>query len=106
MDNKRTYYVTIDGSINTDQNLDNAPYDYEIQATETEINNLQDLFQQAYNEDWDTYIQSHLPFQTEDRQKASTDVDEKIREIYNAIYHLGTEETKRSIKSLGIVDLL
>lgn len=102
---KTTYYVTVDGTIHTEKLLDDAPYDYEIQATEKEIKNLQDLFQRAYNDDWDTYIQSHLPYQTEERQKESKDVDQNIQEIYAAIYQLGTDETKKSIENLGLLDL-
>ncbi|MCH5585392.1 hydrolase [Shimazuella sp. AN120528] len=102
---KQTYYVTVDGTIHSEQLLDDAPYDFEIQATDQEIKDLQDLFQQTYNKEWDTFVQSHMPFQTEDRQKASTDVDENVREIYSTIYQLGTEETKKSIESLGLLDL-
>jgi hypothetical protein len=102
---KQTYYVTVDGTIHTEKKVDDAPYDFEIQATEEEINNLQDLFQRTYNNEWDTYVQSHLPFRTEERQKESLDVDQNIKEIYTAIYQMGSEETKRSIKSLGIIDL-
>jgi hypothetical protein len=102
---KETYYVTVDGTIHTEKLLDDAPYDFEVQATEEEIKNLQDLFQRTYNNDWDTYVQSHLPFRTEERQKESTDVDQNIKDIYAAIYQLGTEETKKSIESLGLLDL-
>jgi hypothetical protein len=102
---KQTYYVTVDGTIHTEKKVDDAPYDFEIEATEEEINNLQDLFQEAYNEDWGTYLEAHIPYQTKDRQMESKDVDKKIKEIYTAIYQLGSEETKRGIKSLGIIDL-
>jgi hypothetical protein len=102
---KATYYVTVDGTIHSEQLLDDAPYDFEIQATEDEIDNLQDLFQQTYNNDWDTYVQAHLPYRTDERQKASTDVDENIKQIYLAIYRLGSEETKRGIEGLGLLDL-
>src|SRR5690242_7608306 len=102
---KETYYVTVDGTIHSEKLIDDAPYDFEVQATEAEINNLQELFQQTYNIDWDTFVQANLPYQTEERQKASTDADQKIKEIYTAIYRLGNEETKRSIESLGLLDL-
>ncbi|WP_037465563.1 hypothetical protein [Shimazuella kribbensis] len=102
---KETYYVTVDGTIHSEKLLDDAPYDFEIQATEDEINNLQDLFQRTYNNDWDTYVQAHLPYLTDERQKASTDVDQNIKEIYEAIYRLGSDETKRSIEGLGLLDL-
>jgi hypothetical protein len=102
---KDTYYVTVDGTIHSEKLLDDAPYDFEIQATEEEIKNLQDLFQRAYDSDWDTYLEAHLPYHTEERQRQSLDVDEKVKEIYSTIYQLGTDETKKSIESLGLLDL-
>lgn len=102
---KETYYVTVDGTIHTDKLLDDAPYDFEVRATDEEIKNLQDLFQHTYNNEWDTFVQSHMPFRTKERQKESLDVDENVKEIYSAIYQLGTDETKKSIESLGLLDL-
>lgn len=102
---KETYYVTVDGTIHTGKLLDDAPYDFEVQATDEEIKNLQDLFQRAYDNDWDTYLEAHLPYRTEQRQKESLDVDKNVQEIYSAIYQLGTNETKKSIESLGLLDL-
>jgi len=102
---KESYYVTVDGTIHTEKLLDDAPYDFEIQATDEEMKNLQDLFQRTYNNDWDTYLEAHLPYRTKERQKESTDVDQNVRDIYSAIYQLGTDETKKSIQSLGLLDL-
>lgn len=102
---KETYYVTVDGTIHTEKLLDDAPYDFEVQATDEEIKNLQDLFQRTYDNEWDTYLEAHLPYRTEQRQKESLDVDKNVKEIYSAIYQLGTDETKKSIESLGLLDL-
>jgi len=99
---KATYYVTVDGSIHMEQNLDDAPYDFEIIATDSEIQELQTLFQRAYNEDFATFIKAHLPYRTEDRAKENRDVDQYIHEIYTTIHRLGCEETRKRIEELGL----
>jgi hypothetical protein len=102
---KKTYYVTVDGTIHEEQLLDDAPYDYAIEASDEEIQALQSLFDETYDHDWHTFVEAHLPYKTEKRQQASLEVDENVREIYKMIYQLGTEETKQSIASLGLLDL-
>jgi hypothetical protein len=102
---KKTYYVTVDGTIHEQQLLDDGPYDFAIEASDDEIQALQALFEKTYDHDWHTYLEAHLPYETEERQQASLEVDEDVREIYQMIYRLGTEETKRGIASLGLLDL-
>ncbi len=99
---KETYFVTVDGTINTVQNFNDAPYDYEILASDAEIQELQVLFQRAYNEDFTTFFQANLPYRTEEREKENYDVDRYIQEIYAAIYRLGSEETKKRLKETGL----
>lgn len=99
---KATYYVTVEGTINSEQNLNDAPYDFEIQATDEEIGELQALYQKAYNEDFDTFVQANLPLRTKERMKANEDIDHYVSEIYKAIYRLGSDETKQRIAELGL----
>jgi hypothetical protein len=99
---KATYYVTVDGSINMEQNLDDAPYDFEVIATDAEIEKLQALYQRAYNQDFATFKVANLPYRTEERMKENKDVDQYVNEIYTTIHRLGSEETRKRIEELGL----
>lgn len=99
---KATYYVTVDGTIHTEQNVNDAPYDFEVKATDQEIQQLQELFQRAYNEDFATFVEAHIPFFTEESMKENKDVDQYVHEIYAMIHQLGSIETKRRIEDLGL----
>ncbi|MBA4495997.1 hydrolase [Paenactinomyces guangxiensis] len=105
---KKTYYVTVDigpnaGEIREEINLNDAVYDFEIRATPEEISRLEKLFEETQENDFHTFITAHIPYETRERLQDSRREDEKIDQIYQMIYQLGTEETKRKMKQSGII---
>jgi len=105
---KQTYYVTVDigshvGQIRDQLSLNDPNYDFEIEATEDEIHQLEELFERTQEDDFKTFIVAHLPYQTKERAKMSRREDNRIRQIYQMIYRLGTEETKKRMREAGMV---
>jgi len=105
---KQTYYVTVDigsnvGQIRDQLSVNDPNYDFEIKATEEEIHQLEELFERTQEKDFQTFFVAHLPYQTRERAQASREEDNKISQIYQMIYRLGTEETKRRMREAGII---
>jgi hypothetical protein len=105
---KKTYYVTVDvgpqtGQIRDEISLNDAVYDFEIQATPEEINQLQQLFEDTQDADLKTFIKAHIPFQTLEREKESWNEDDKIDAVYQMIYNLGTVKTKQKMEQSGLI---
>jgi hypothetical protein len=105
---KKTYYVTIDngpqaGEIRERPDFDDPVYDYEIEATEEEINQLEKLFMELEESDWKTFKLAHIPYETQERMQESKNMDHKFASIYHYIYKLGTEMTKKRMKESGMI---
>ncbi|SFJ73222.1 hypothetical protein [Thermoflavimicrobium dichotomicum] len=104
---KKTYYVSIDlgpyaGEIRDQPDPTDPVFDFEIQATSEEIQKLEHLFSEIAEEDYDTFIQAHLPYRTEERMEEHN-YDDRIKAVYQLIYHLGTKETKKRMKESGMI---
>lgn len=82
---------------------DASPYEFVIEATEEEYLLLQELFDENYSADWDSFIRAHTPFVEYHHDRANDGVDDSLRQIYSVIHRLGTSETKKHIESMGIL---
>ncbi|MBA4544429.1 MULTISPECIES: hypothetical protein [Thermoactinomyces] len=107
MDDKKTYYVTVEigqrsGEIRDHLEVNDANYDFEIKATEEEIERLERLFREAEEEDFTTFVKAHIPFLDNESQE-NVKEDGTLRKIYRMIYQLGTEETKRRMDESGMI---
>jgi hypothetical protein len=107
MDDKKTYYVTVEigqrsGEIRDHLEVNDANYDFEIKATEEEIERLERLFREAEEEDFTTLVKAHIPFLDNESQE-NVKEDGTLRKIYRMIYQLGTEETKRRMDESGMI---
>lgn len=107
---KQTYYVTVDigsnaGQIRDQLSLNDPNYDFEIEATEEEIHQLEELFERIEEDDFQTFLVAHLPYRTKERAELSREEDKKISQIYQMIYRLGTEETKKQMRESGIINV-
>lgn len=104
---KKTYYVTLDlgthtGEIREHKEVNDYVYNYEIQATDEEINQLENLFDQLRTSDVRTYLIAHVPY-LNNEQPENVIVDQRIQEFYQTIYRLGTEHTKQAMEQAGLV---
>jgi hypothetical protein len=104
---KKTYYVTVDlgshaGEIRETFDGNDAAYDFEIQATEEEIAELEQLYEQVETVDSKTFLIAHVPYLDNEREE-NLQEDQLIEKIYKKIYELGTEQTKRKMEKSGLV---
>lgn len=99
---KKTYYVAVShGEIMQDKSA--FDYEFEIQATDDELNKLQELFEdtaetETHNSGW-----SMKPFSTLSNDEMNAEYDANLMELYQMIYSLGTDETKTHIESMHIL---
>jgi hypothetical protein len=100
---KKTYYISVaNGEIS--QIKDGSPHEFEIEATNEEIKQLREIFDDAYEADWTSFWRAHIPFLEYHNDKPNDVYDEDILQAYSIIYKLGKEETRNHIKSMGIID--
>lgn len=80
-----------------------AGYEFEIQATEKEIEQLMELFEyreEAENANFRRAMIPGIPY----HQDEENDVyDTGMRAVYQMIHRLGTEETKKQIEEMGLI---
>ena len=108
---KKTYYVTIHsggmiGEIKEHVDLNDSYYDFEIMATPEEIRRLKSLFEEAHNEDVQSFVDAHIPLVSHDEFGNSVAFDQKLKRIYQTIYELGTPETKQKMEQTGVVSFM
>ena len=99
---KQTFYVSVQsGNILADKG--DSPYEFEIEANEEEIKQLQSLFARRNEADWGTFLRAHVPIVPYSYDSSNDQYDQNLYEIYNKIYELGSQQTKYQIESLGIL---
>ncbi|MGG0888861.1 hydrolase [Cytobacillus horneckiae] len=99
---KKTYYITInDGEIS--QSSTSSPWDFKIEATDDEIVELRELFDQNYSTEWENFYRAHVPYLQYHFDRQNDKYDEGLTKIYGAIYKLGDEEARNHIASMGIL---
>jgi hypothetical protein len=100
MDKKR-YYVAV-GPGEVMENQGDASYEFEIEATEEDIDRLQELFEEKDNADQSSYVHSHLPF-VNTYEGPNKDHDYYLREVYRLLHELGTAQTKEHIEQMKVL---
>lgn len=99
---KNLYFVSVGGrSVLADQRA--ASYEWIIQATQEQVENLQGLLmlmQEKEEEAFPGYV-----FPWPDTEEASVNVlyEEALQNVYNEIYRLGTKDTRGHLIQYGIV---
>jgi hypothetical protein len=100
---KTKYYVSVQAhSILADQGA--AAYELEILATNREVAQLQELFENDGDAEDATFFRGMtpgLPYHIDD---ANDSYDYYLIEIYKKIYELGTTETRTHIESMNILN--
>ncbi|MCF6409302.1 hypothetical protein [Pseudalkalibacillus salsuginis] len=107
---RKPYYITVQvGMQNAEirNSKGESSYDFEVHATEDEAALLKDLMEEAYHSDTIGYFHSHFfanVIDTADRDHMI--YDRLLNEIYLTIYDLGTDQTKKDIEEMGILERL
>lgn len=101
MDKKR-YYVSVQARCIMG-NQGDAAYELEIDATPEEVEKLMEMFNQLQNADQQTYISMHNHLSIPYHYDSENDVyDYLLKEIYQVIYQMGTDETRNHISSMNL----
>ncbi|WP_261132394.1 hypothetical protein [Bacillus sp. Marseille-Q3570] len=107
---RKPYYVTVQAGIQNAEirsSKGESSYDFEINATEDEAAFLKDLFDEDDRADRTGYIHSHWFSNVIDSGDRDNMIyDRLLNEIYLTIYDLGTEQTKKDIEEMGILEKL
>jgi hypothetical protein len=99
---KKTYYVSMEsGEISQVKTA--SPWDFQIEATDDEIIQLREYFDQNYSTDLQAFFRAHVPYVQYHYDRENDAYDRTLMEIYKLIYKLGNEEAKAHIRSLGII---
>lgn len=101
-DGRKTYYVAV-GSGEVLEDKGAAAFEFEIRANEAELNRLQKVFAEMASDDESAmYRYSGWLSASEEEMNAVT--DGHLRNIYRLLYELGTEETKRHIAAMNVLE--
>ncbi|MFD1739246.1 hydrolase [Bacillus salitolerans] len=99
---KKTYYISLArGEIS--QISTASPWNYKIEATDEEIVQLREYFDQIYSSDWQGFFRAHTPYIEYHHDPTNDAYDETIQKVYGLIYELGDEETREHIDQEGIL---
>ncbi len=99
---KHTYYVSIaNGEISQVETA--SPWDYKIEATDDEIIQLREYFEQIYSSDWQGFFRAHVPYVQYHHDPQNDAVDETMKQVYKMLYELGDEDAREHIKSIGLI---
>ncbi|MBM7554775.1 hydrolase [Thalassobacillus pellis] len=100
---RNKYYVNLgtqEISINHDANND----DFIINATEEELIELREFFDEVYNADERAFFRAHVPFTPYHKDRSNDEYDEGMKTVLRRIYELGDEMTKKHISSMGLLE--
>ncbi|GMB09876.1 hypothetical protein EDD69_11562 [Thermolongibacillus altinsuensis] len=101
-DQKKTYYISVaPGEISQVKTA--SPWDFKIEATDEEIIQLREYFDQMHSSDVQAFFRAHVPYIQHHYDRPSDGYDEMMKKAYALIYKLGDEEAKQHIQTLGIV---
>ncbi|WJH34491.1 hypothetical protein N6H14_32605 [Paenibacillus sp. CC-CFT747] len=100
---KRTYYVAVGpGDIIADKGA--MEYNFEIEATDDELDKLQELFEDTDEAETRNAHWAMLPFSDKGHDEQNDLYDHNLEELYRMLHELGTPETKAHIESMKILD--
>ncbi|MFC5651935.1 hypothetical protein ACFPYJ_23005 [Paenibacillus solisilvae] len=98
---KRRYYVSIQSKCIM-YNQGDAAYELEIDATEEEVEKLTELFNQWEDAEEKTFFRAQIPIIPYHHDSENDVYDYLLKEIYKAIYQMGTDQTKSHISSMNL----
>ncbi|TDK64016.1 hydrolase [Bacillus salipaludis] len=100
---KQSYYINIQSHEIAREPFE-LEWDFKVEATDSQIKSLKQLFDENYQTDWESYIRSHVPFLEYHHDPQNKEYDARMVIIYAFIYQLGDEKTRDHIKEMGILN--
>lgn len=101
-DQKKTYYIDV-GHGGISQSPTSSEWSYKIQATDEEITQLRELFEQNYSTEWQNFFRAHVPYVQYHYDRENDAYDQTIKQVYGMIYNLGDEEARNHIETMNIL---
>lgn len=101
---KKTYYIAVGSGEILEAEHVVGNYEFEIEATEEEIVQLENLFEDLNEDTQATMYRAHIPYRLYHHDNDNDWYDLHLVEIYRKLHELGTEETKQHIESMGIMN--
>lgn len=101
---KKPYYVSVQAHTIVDDKSA-AEFEFEIEATDKEVKQLFELFAEKEELESLNFRQTPIPsIPYHELDDANDAYDNSMKLIYQKIYELGTERTKRHIEKMGILE--
>lgn len=101
-DGRKTYYVAV-GSGEVLEDKGAAAFEFEIRANEAELNRLQKMFAELASDD-ESALYRYSGWLSASEAEMNAVTDGHLHGIYRLLYELGTEETKRHIASMHVLE--
>lgn len=98
---KKTYYVSV-GSGDILRQEEAANFEFEIQATEDDLNKLEELFEEKEEAETGSMRRSVTPYYEYHNDGENDAYDASLKQIYRLIHQLGTPETRAHIESMNL----
>lgn len=103
MTDKQTYYVSVhEGTALEDVSA--ADFEFEIRATQGELDRLEQLFQEKDEAENRTFVRGMTPGIPYHQDEPNDTYDEVLLRVYRLIYDLGTSETKQHIEQMNVLN--
>jgi hypothetical protein len=99
---KKTYYISV-GSGEISQSATSSPWNFKIEASDEEITQLREYFDQNYSNEWQNFFRAHVPYVQYHYDRENDAYDETMKNVYAMIYQLGDEEAKQHIRKMRIL---
>jgi hypothetical protein len=99
---KKTYYVSVQGE-SVLENEGDAAYEFEIVATEQDVEDLMEQFGMLSDADNTLSLRAHIPGVPYHQDSEHDSYDVTLTQIYRKLYDLGNEETKQTIAGMGSI---
>lgn len=101
MTDRKSYFVSLEKAHISEVSVPDST-EYEILATEDELKQLEQLFNQKEDHEKKAVEFLAKPFNEWGADDERDAYDTKLIDIYNLIYQLGTNETKEKINKMGL----
>ena len=99
---RKTYYISVQANSITQQ-IGDTSFEFEIQATEKEISQLQELFDGKEEADDYAFFRAQVPWVVYHNDKPNDAYDYYLTQAYRMIHTLGTPETRHQIESMNVL---
>ncbi|WP_312469872.1 hydrolase [Neobacillus sp.] len=99
---KKTYFIDV-GAGEISQSATDSTWSYKIHASDQEITELRELFNQNYSTEWKNFFRAHVPYVQYHYDRENDAYDSTIQQVYGMLHKLGDEEAKSHIDSMNIL---